>query len=485
MKISKKLQLIVALTIIEISITVFSALEIAKGAKFHQLNFLHLRYYTEFSTLLQDINNGRPIVTNEIERAISNVKQQPIECVDQVSTINKFVMQAIDTIDALYICIKDIEDAEKALMSLSKFDNQKISKSQLLLDLTYALNQFKINSDSFEAPINKTVSFLLTTLIPLVIFISIFNIIFITYLSRTISGSITNLTALLLRKPEGNLNSYTHFENNTSGELKELMLAAKTRIKEEIFNLENNKELEEIINKKTISLQKANEELTQFAYRTSHDLKSPLSSSKVLAQFISMDIDEGNLTEAKSNADKISKQMEKLETLVVDILILAQADLDSNETLPIDFDEMLIDIKERLSFLRKNNPCSIDINISLSKAIISEKVRFSQIIENFISNALKYYDESKASPYVKLDITNNKDTIFITISDNGIGIPEEYQDQVFTMFKRFHPNRSNGTGLGMTIAKKHIDSLGGTIAFESSKQGTIFNIIIPMDGING
>jgi len=485
MKISNKLKLIVALTIIEISITVFSALEIAKGGKFHQLNFLHLKYYTEFSERINDINNGYPININEIKSVLLNVKQQPVECVDEISAINQFLMRAINTIEALDICIKDIEDADKALTSLSKFNNKEINRPQLLSDLSYALAQFKINSENFESPINKTVSFILTTLIPLVILISIFNILFITYLSHTISGSIKDLTTLLLSQPKDNLDLDTNLEQNTSGELKDLMFAAKKRIKEELFNLENSKELQNIVAEKTSSLQQANEELAQFSYRTSHDLKAPLSSSKVLAQFISMDIDEGNLSEAKENANKISKQMEKLENLVVDILLLAQADLDSTPPLPIDFDEMLVDITERLSWLRKENPCSLDINISLSKAIVSEKIRFSQVIENLISNALKYYDKNKTSPYVKVNIFDRKDTIFIDIADNGIGIPDEYQNEVFTMFKRFHPNRSNGTGLGMTIAKKHIDYLGGTIKFESSKQGTTFKIMIPMDNRNG
>ena len=485
MKISNKLKLIVALTIIEISITVFSALEIAKGGKFHQLNFLHLKYYTEFSERINDINNGYPININEIESVLLNVRQQPVECVDEISAINQFLMRAINTIEALDICIKDIEDADKALTSLSKFNNKEINRPQLLSDLSYALAQFEINSENFESPINKTVSFILTTLIPLVILISIFNILFITYLSHTISGSIKDLTTLLSSQPKDNLDLDASLDKNTSGELKDLILAAKKRIKEELFNLENSKELQNIINEKTSSLQKANEELTQFSYRTSHDLKAPLSSSKVLAQFVSLDIDQGNLSEAKENANKISKQMEKLENLVVDILSLAQADLDSTPPLAIDFDEMLTDITERLSWLRKENPCSLDINISLSKTIVSEKIRFSQVIENLISNALKYYDKNKTSPYVKVNIFNREDTIFIDIADNGIGIPDEYQNEVFTMFKRFHPNTSNGTGLGMTIAKKHIDYLGGTITFESSKQGTTFNIMVPINNPNG
>ena len=481
MQISKKLKLIVVLTILEISITVFSALEIAKGAKFHQLNFLHLKHYTHFSELLHNIERGRPIVPNEIKTAILNVKQQPIECIEEINAVNKVVMRIINTIDALDICIKDIKDADDALASLSKFNNNEINENQLLADLKYTLKAFRRNSDDFESPINETVSFLLTTLIPLVILISIFNIIFITYLSRTISESIKDLTTLLWSKPEDNLDLEDNLEKQTSGELKELMSAAKSRIKKELFDLENSKELQAIVHEKTMSLQKANEELTQFAYRTSHDLKSPLSSAKALAQFICIDIDQGDLLEAKNNANKISQQMKKLETLVVDILLLSQADFDSSGFMPIDFDDMIVDVKERLSWLRKDNPCTLDINISLTQKVISEKVRFSQVIENLLSNALKYYDESKSSPFVKLDITNSKDSVIINISDNGIGIPQEHQGEVFTMFKRFHPNRSNGSGLGMAIVKKHIDHLNGTISFESSNQGTLFKIIIPLD----
>ena len=485
MQISQKLRLIVILTIVEISITIFAAVEIAKGAKFHQLNFLHLKHSTQFSALVDDIKNGSPIITSKIQNVILDIKQQPTECIEQINSIDKVIMNLINTIHALEICIKDVEYAENALASLSKFDNKEITEAKLLFDLTYALQQFKINSDNFQAPISETVSFIVRIMIPLVLIISFFNIFLITYLSRTISNSIKSLTTLLSSKPEDNLNLDESLEKNTSGELKALMLAARKRIKEELFNLENSKELQAIVNEKTLSLQKANNELTQFAYRTSHDLKSPLSSAKALAQFISLDIDSGDLAEAKSNADKIGQQMQKLETLVVDILLLAQADIDLNTKTPINFNEIVADMEERLSWLRKDNPCAIDVNISLSNIVFSEKVRFSQIIENLISNALKYYDKHKASPYVKLDIFDKEDKVCIHISDNGIGIPDEYQSDVFTMFKRFHPKQSNGSGLGMSIVKKHIESLNGTIAFESSPDGTTFKIIIPVDYKNG
>lgn len=102
------------------------------------------------------------------------------------------------------------------------------------------------------------------TLIPLVIVISFFNIIFISYLSRTISSSIRNLTLLLSSKPESNINLDDELDIKTSGELKALVIAARQRIKNDLLNIENSIELKEIINSQTASLKQANDELAQF-----------------------------------------------------------------------------------------------------------------------------------------------------------------------------------------------------------------------------
>lgn len=481
MNISKKLMLIVILTTVEVSITVFSAFEIAKGAKFHQLNFLHLKYINQLSKSINEIEIDKPIDTKTIESNILAIKQQPIDCLEEINILNKVIMEIINTNQALTICEKDIEVADTALSSLKQYENRAIDRHTFLTSLNHALYNFNEHSENFEEPIRKTVSFILITLIPLVLIISLFNILFISYLSRTISNSIHNLTLLLSSKPKDNINLDEDLEKNTTGELKALIIAARQRIKEDFFNLENNKELQAIVKTQTASLQQANDELAQFAYRASHDLKSPLSGAKSLAQFVILDIEAGDTKEAINNAKIIYQQMEKLETLVVDILLLAKADISSEDITPIDFDQLIIDMKERLVWLMKDNPCTLETNITLSKPITSDKARFAQIIENVISNGLKYYDKTKTSPYVKCDIFDKSDILTIIVSDNGIGIPEQHQDEVFDMFKRFHVKNSTGSGLGMALVKKHIEFLKGDISFESSKDGTIFTITIPMD----
>ena len=483
MNISKKLMFIVLLTIVEVSITVFSAFEIAKGSRFHQLNFLHLKYINQLTASVKKIEDNIPIDINSIASDIVLIKQQPIDCLQEINVLNKYIMKLIGTNQLLTICEKDLEIAKAALIFTEEYKKGTLERDDFVKIIHYALYEFNQHSEEFEAPIRKTVSFILLTLIPLVLAISLFNIILVTYLSRTISNSISNLTQLLSSKSKENLNLEEDLDRNTTGELKALMIAAKQRIREDFLNLENNKELQAIVNNQTASLQRANDELTQFAYRASHDLKSPLSGAKSLAQFVIKDIKSGDTEEAVSNAKVIYQQMEKLENLVVDILLLAKADIGNEELEAIDFDQLIIDMRERLAWLMKDNPCTLETTISLSKPITSEKARFAQIIENVISNGLKYYDKNKNSPYVKCSILDVGNELVITVSDNGIGIPEKHQKEVFDMFKRFHVGVSTGSGLGMALVKKHIEYLKGDISFKSSAEGTTFKIIIPMDAL--
>ncbi|GAA59491.1 periplasmic sensor signal transduction histidine kinase [Pseudoalteromonas sp. BSi20652] len=481
MNISKKLMLIVLLTTVEVSITVYSAFEIAKGAKFHHLNFLHLKYVNQLAKSVKNIKNDHPIDINTIKSDIMLVRKQPLDCVNEINFFNHAIMKAINTDHALTICKSDIEIADKALLSLDQYKKSELSREAFLLNLNASLDGFNANSEMFEEPIRKTVSFILMTLIPLVLIISLFNIIFISYLSRTISSSIRNLTRLLLSKPENNINLDDELEKKTTGELKALVIAARQRVKNDILNIENSIELKEIINSQTASLQQANDELAQFAYRASHDLKSPLSGAKSLAHFVIEDIKAGDTEEASQNALVIYQQMEKLESLVVDILLLAKAEIGNEDRDVIDFNQLIIDMKERLSWLMKDNPCMLDTTINLSVPIRSEKARFAQIIENLISNGLKYYDRNKDKSYVRCDIFNEQETFFIIVTDNGMGIPQKHQSEVFDMFKRFHAQISTGSGLGMALVKKHIEYLNGEISLQSSDEGTTFKISIPMD----
>ena len=215
MNISKKLLLIVCLTVLEISFTLWAAFQISKGATFHQLNSLHLKYNIEFSKVVDDLSSGEDVGEEVIREKIHLVRQQPIDCLAQVNFLDEFIMGLIGTHYAVDLCIKDIEDADKALSSLDQYVSGQISKENLIADLKEASDRFSENSSKFEKPITETVAFIFRTIIPTIVLISMCNIFLIGYLSRSISRSISDLIQLL------NTDSKTKLQDiHVSGELR-------------------------------------------------------------------------------------------------------------------------------------------------------------------------------------------------------------------------------------------------------------------------
>ncbi|WP_053006121.1 sensor histidine kinase [Kiloniella spongiae] len=226
-------------------------------------------------------------------------------------------------------------------------------------------------------------------------------------------------------------------------------------------------------------LKTSNNELTQFSYRTSHDLKAPLITVRGLADIICEDIKEGDYDEVERNANHISNHVKKLERLIVDILNLAKADLKVTNEEKVDFKEIIHSIEGRLKNIYIDNNVTIETELDDTKPIYASKVRITQILENLISNGIKYCNKNKPYRYVKISTEYKKNKKLCIIEDNGIGIPKEYSNRVFEMFQRFHPDISYGSGLGMYIIKKHIDKMDAKISFESSDNGTKFIIELP------
>ena len=171
--------------------------------------------------------------------------------------------------------------------------------------------------------------------------------------------------------------------------------------------------------------------------------------------------------------------MTSLENLVTDIHKLSRADLDESKNENVNFNTIVEEVIERLAPLRQDYGVEIISNVSIVSEVSGETVRFSQVIENLLSNGIKYRDENKSRRFVKVDVAENNQSVLITVSDNGVGIPSDNQADLFKLFKRFHPDLSSGSGLGMTIVKKHLDKLEGSIELSSSEEGSIFRVFIP------
>ena len=478
MKISSRLSLVIALTIIQISVTIWAALEISTGASLHRLNVQQLKYQSVLSENLYAVKSGGQIDTAVLQQTMTNIRQQPIDCIAKIKPIGLLKMRIVGADSVIGICEKDVKDANRGLEVIAQFEAGTIDRNTLIGRLETASGAFLANSNDFEETIEKTVTSTVRTMIPLVILISIFNVLSIIYLSRTVTRSLSETTAMLNdTTPEAKFSG--QIEGSSAGELRELSLAAQKRIGQVTVHRQVADSLEEQVRSRTASLVQANEELAQFSYRASHDLKAPLSSSKGLAQIIIQDIDAGDLAEAKHNASKITEQMEKLEILVVDILDLARADLLQTDITAVPVAEVISEIERRYAEQIERKNIDFIFEDSGETVLNTSRMRLVQMLENLISNSIKYCSPTEANRLTLVRTAQTNDSIKLTVEDNGIGIPLDQHEKVFDLFKRFHPTVANGSGLGLFIVKKHADKLGGKIEFTRLKQGTRFTITLP------
>ncbi|HTH56336.1 MAG TPA: PAS domain-containing sensor histidine kinase [Cyclobacteriaceae bacterium] len=227
--------------------------------------------------------------------------------------------------------------------------------------------------------------------------------------------------------------------------------------------------------RKAIQLQKENEHLDQFIFKTTHDLRSPIHSALGLLNLLEKapEKERGLYLEMTRNT------LFKLETLIEEVNHLYKVDKMAVKREQIDLRNI---IEGEVSVL-KNYPNGRNVNFewnySEDTILFSDVLRVRTIVSNLLSNAVKYSDPTKETSFVRIDAKTNYQWLIITITDNGIGIAEENIGHIFEIFYRA-TNKGSGTGLGLHIVKDTIGRLNGTIEVKSKLgQGTQFKVSLP------
>jgi PAS domain S-box-containing protein len=240
--------------------------------------------------------------------------------------------------------------------------------------------------------------------------------------------------------------------------------------------ISDRKKAEEKMKLHNEALRKANQELDNFVYRVSHDLKAPISSAKGLINIAQIETEKGRINTC---LELMKDSMNRLDSFILDILDYSRN--SRTEVVPslINFDELIKDTLSHTRFLQQESRIVIEYEIIDSINFYSDKRRLVFIFNNLISNAIRFADEEKSNSYLKIVIENKSDHISIIFSDNGIGIPKEHLDRIFDMFYRANEQRV-GSGLGLYIVKESVDKLHGSIKVESETgKGTRFLLEIP------
>ncbi len=223
-------------------------------------------------------------------------------------------------------------------------------------------------------------------------------------------------------------------------------------------------------------LLKINEDLDQFVYKVSHDLRAPLASSIGL---VSLAKNEGDIGKIHEYLDLQNKNLQGLQDFIGSILEYSRNSRNEVAREEIDFQAILDKFLEQNSYSESAAPIDFDINVLQTDVFYSDRIRLEIILNNLISNAIKYSDPNKKNK--KIGITINSDTDFaeIKITDNGIGIEEEYLEKIFKPFIRA-TNYNNGSGIGLALVKEAVTKIAGYIRVESEhRKYTSFIIHVP------
>lgn len=224
-------------------------------------------------------------------------------------------------------------------------------------------------------------------------------------------------------------------------------------------------------------LQKINAELDHIVYRTSHDMRSPVASMLGLMELI--EIPEG--TENAQYLSMLHKQILRLDGIIYDIVNYRKIGTISITPEPLDIETLIKTVLQDLAYMDdcKNIKKSLDVNNPYNLPFISDRFNLEIILNNLVSNAIKYSDGKKPQQVIGIRVNIDRDFMTLEIEDNGIGISEEYHDKIFDMFFRA-TNSKNGTGLGLFILKEAIAKLKGRIWFSSQiGDGTTFSVRVP------
>lgn len=252
-------------------------------------------------------------------------------------------------------------------------------------------------------------------------------------------------------------------------------LYAREAAQIELQNL--NAELEERIAKRTHELQESNEELQQFAYVASHDLQEPLRTITSFSQLLEAKY-KGKLDE---DADEfigfIVSSSRRMTELINGLLALVRLRKTGQPTAPVSFEKMLDDAEVSLQAAIRESGARVEHGPLPSLRV--DQVQFVQVFQNLISNAIKYKRDEP--PMVRVEARREGSNWIICVSDNGCGFNQEFAERIFGLFQRLPLRGVEGTGMGLTIARKIVERHGGRIWAESKEGvGSKFFFSLPV-----
>jgi len=228
---------------------------------------------------------------------------------------------------------------------------------------------------------------------------------------------------------------------------------------------------------KAEALSCSNQELDQFAYIASHDLKAPLRAIANLSQWVEEDLEEVMTDDTRKQMALLRGRVARMEALINGVLQYSRAGRMDMEMESVDVAQLLAEVLDGLA-----PPPGFRIDIAPDMPILqTARVPLSQVFGNLLSNAIKYHDRPE-SAQVKVSMQQLNGAMYeFSVADDGPGIASEFHDKVFQIFQTLNArDKVESTGVGLTVVQKIVEELGGEISLESEEgHGSIFRFTVP------
>jgi PAS domain S-box-containing protein len=250
-------------------------------------------------------------------------------------------------------------------------------------------------------------------------------------------------------------------------------------------------ELERKVLQRTAELERMNAELKSFAYIASHDLQEPL---RKIQTFISRIVEReaDNLSPAgKDSFSRVQNAANRMQKLIEDLLTYSRTNTTERKFEEVEVEKLIEEVRSEMreDFIQSNG--ALDVEVTGTIKVVA--FQFKQVLQNLISNSLKF-SKPDVAPVIEIrgGVVNTANIPFavspetrfyhLSITDNSIGFEQQYSERIFELFQRLHgKDEYKGTGIGLAIVKKIVESHGGYIAATSTAgNGARFDIYIPV-----
>ena len=224
-------------------------------------------------------------------------------------------------------------------------------------------------------------------------------------------------------------------------------------------------------------LASSNHDLQQFAYVASHDLQEPLRTVISFSNLLKKKAGNSLTPDTQKYLEVIVESVERMQQLIRDLLLYARVETQGEPLVPVDLNAPLNDAIKGLE--AAINETETEIIFDELPQVLGDANQLTRLFQNLLSNSIKF--RSEKLPEIRISVLEDKNNAVLSISDNGIGISMEYAERIFEIFQRLHSvSKYPGTGIGLAVCRKIVERHGGNITLQPVKEGTTFELTLPL-----